>query len=224
MGTHCTSESRYFRKFHGHYAEVALLERILLSALKTPETNMPFSDLFMADRSADHHMMSDWIMHQTMTHGRLQMGIQLSTGKNGSAKRNDFQKRPLHDRDVLQSNDMPDVVRDFLRHNTAILSFPRFKTADDNRARALRVLLSGSSRYQSEMIATTGNRTFNKYGRQVSEVLRFFHAGVVDRIIQYRARLGHHDFSSVNAHGETISGSVYEYQGQPMTTIRLQEP
>ena len=119
---------------------------------------------------------------------------------------------------------MPDVVRDFLRHNTAILSFPRFKTADENRARALRMILSGSSRYQSEMIATTGNRTFNKYGRQVTEILRFFHEGVKDRIIQYRARLKHNDFSATNIHGETISGSVYEYEKQPMVTVRLQEP
>lgn len=202
----------YFRKFHGHYAEVALLERILLSVFRAPQTDMPLSDLFMADRAADYNMMSDWIMHQTMTHGKLQMGIQLATGKGASSKRNDFHKRPLHDRNFFQSADVPDVVRDFLRHNTAILAFPRFKTAEQNRARALRYLLSGSPRYQSYMIATTGNRTFNNYGRQVMEILRFFHAGVIDRVIDHRARLSHHEFSQTNTHGETISGSIYEHE------------
>lgn len=62
-----------------------------------------------------------------------------------------------------------------MRHNTAILRFPNFQFAEENRAQALRFLLSGSTRFQSEIIASKGNRTFNNYGRQLMAVLNFFH-------------------------------------------------
>ena len=91
----------YFRKFHGHYAEVALLERILLSLFKNLSTDPPLSDMFIADRSADHYMMSDWIMHQQMTHGTLHMGVQLSTGRGSASKLTDLHNRELHDREFL---------------------------------------------------------------------------------------------------------------------------
>lgn len=46
----------YFRRHDGHYAEVALLERLLLSIFKI-DTKSPVGDLFLADRLADYHMM-----------------------------------------------------------------------------------------------------------------------------------------------------------------------
>lgn len=119
---------------------------------------------------------------------------------------------------------MPQAVRDLLRHNTAILTFPRFKTAQENRETALRFLQSGSSRYQSEMIATTGNKTFNDYGRQVLRILQFFHEGITDRVIDHRARLQHHEFSQTDDRGETVSGSIYDHQGMPIASIRIQDP
>ncbi len=214
----------YLRKNHGHYAEVALLERLLLSIHKANRSNIPLTDVFIADRSADYSMMTDWIMHHTMTHGTLHMGVQLSTGKSLRSKLNDFHKRPLHDKKYINSQNVSPTMRDFMRHNTAVLSFPRFRTSDASRARALRFLLSGSPRYQSEMIATAHNKTFNDYGRQVLEALDYFHQGIMDRVIDHRARLHHHEFKTMNEKGETISGSIMDNAGIPIATIKVQEP
>ncbi len=74
------------------------------------------------------------------------------------------------------------------------------------------------------MIATTGNRTFNQYGRQVLQVLQFFHEGIIDRVIDHRARLQHHEFSKTDERGETVSGSIYDHEGIPIASVRIQEP
>lgn len=214
----------YLRKNHGHYAEVALLERLLLSLYKADRSNVSLTDVFIADRTADYSMMTDWIMHHSMMHGTLHMGIQLSTGKSLKSKLNDFHKRDLHDRCIMESQSISPTVGDFMRHNTAVLSLPRFRTSDASRARALRFLLSGSPRYQSEMIATAGNRTFKDYGRQILAALDFFHQGVVDRTIDHRVRLHHHEFDSINDRGEIISGSVWDNNGIPVAIIKVQEP
>jgi len=56
------------------------------------------------------------------------------------------------------------------------------------------------------------------------EVLRFFHAGILDRVIDHRKRLKHHDFSSDNERGETVSCSIYQHGDIPIATVRIQEP
>lgn len=43
----------YFRHNHGTYGEVALLERILLTLLKSNQGDIPVSDIFMSDRMGD---------------------------------------------------------------------------------------------------------------------------------------------------------------------------
>ncbi len=91
----------YFRRLHGHYAEVALLERILLSVCKKQIHN-PVGDIFMADRLADYHMMTDWLMHMPMVHGTMQLGIQLAAGRGNLGKINDLHKRELNDRKFLK--------------------------------------------------------------------------------------------------------------------------
>jgi len=91
----------YFRRLNGHYAEVALLERILLSVYKKQSPH-PIGDILIADRLADYHMMTDWLMHLPMVHGTMQLGIQLAAGRGNLGKINDLHKRKLNDKPFLK--------------------------------------------------------------------------------------------------------------------------
>lgn len=60
------------------------------------------------------------------------MGIQISIGNHVKGKVSDILKRPIADIGVFDKTSSP-MVRQFLRHTTAVMSFPNFPVSESQR-------------------------------------------------------------------------------------------
>ncbi len=60
-------------------------------------------------------------------------------------------------------------------------------------------------------------------GRQIFEILRFFHEGVMNHVITSRTKIEHHHFGVVNDRGERISGAVFLNEGVPTFEGKIRE-
>ena len=171
------------------------LERILLSVYKNNHLiNRWYPDL---NRLADYHMMTDWLMHLPMVHGTMQLGIQLAAGRGNLGKINDLHKSSM--------------IRHFSKMRCAS-NCERFTQAQYG--------YSDISSLQN-CSRESGNKLFVFYDLEALDtslkwlqqpviqrlmimvakflqILQFFHEGITDRVIDYRARLQHHEFSKTD--------------------------
>jgi len=206
----------YFRKSHGLYAELTIVERILLAVLRSQWPHELIGDMYLADRFADYYMMSDAMLILKLLHWKIQLGIQIWTGKH-AAKISDFSKRPLDD-NLIQIYEGP--IDAFRRDVTAAISFPLFRTSERSRERALHALVSWSQNYQSQMIIAGGNKRFLNYGHQVGAILWLLHECICDRIIEGNGRFAEQEFvTRENALGEVMRCVVWDNNGLQVVTI-----
>lgn len=91
-------------------------------------------------------MATDWLMHLNLSQGQIQLGVQVVTNNNVGRKIGTLLKRPAHDREHMVP--ASPLVRQFLRHNTAILSFPNFQPDSHILTRGRSGLLAGKTDYQ----------------------------------------------------------------------------
>ncbi len=172
---------RYYFRSKGQYAELAIAERILLTALRG-KTKTPITNIFPADRMADKLLATDWIYHQDMTKWRMQIGVQVETSNHIRAKLNTQARRDTHDQSFFWKN-TPSVVQDFLRHNTAVMCFPLFAPSKELLERGKEDLTKGKRAYQSRLYKEE-SPDFSKYWRWVMDILDCLHRGIVDQSIR----------------------------------------
>ncbi len=95
-------------------------------------------------------MATDWLMHLNLSQGQINLGVQVVTNNNVGRKVGILLKRPVHDREHMVS--VSPLVRQFLRHNTAILSFPNFQPDSHILTKGRKGLLAGKTDYQFHQI------------------------------------------------------------------------
>lgn len=190
---------RYFLG-NGQYAEIAVLEKILLTILRSRKPT-PISDIFMADRMADAHMKTDWIMHRDMPQGRLQLWVQVSVWNHVIGKTKDILTRPTHDRVWFESKHSP-IVSQFLRHGTAVMTFPHFTTSMSQIHGRRELLLDGKRTYQSRLVKEN-NPAFEHYGRWIMEIIEALDDGIKRRLIDafpHTVKDLHYDYVTRDGH------------------------
>lgn len=170
---------RYFLG-NGQYAEIAVLEKILLTILRSKKPTS-ISDIFMADRMADAHMKTDWIMHRDMPRGKLQLWVQVSVWNHVIGKTKDVLSRPMYDK-IWFEKKRSSVVSQFLRHGTAVMTFPHFSTSASQIHERKEALLDGKRTYQSRLVKEN-NPIFEHYGRWIMEILDALDDGITRRLI-----------------------------------------
>lgn len=171
--------SRYFNS-SGHFAELVILEKILLAILRSRRP-YPLSDVFMADRIGDKHMKTDWMFHRQLAQGLLQMGIQISIRNHVRGKVADILKRPISDIEVFDAKKSP-MIHQFMRHTTAVISFPHFPVSETQRKKWHKNLLEWSREYQSRWIKAVDD-SFEHYARWIEEIFCAIDEGIRSRTI-----------------------------------------
>lgn len=224
----------------GFYAEIAILENILLHALTRLKSEIEY-DIHMADCLGDSDFMTDLMLVQRFRGKTLQLGIQLTT-QTGSPKKkqNYFFKRDLHD-NGLHPSPKKRLLWSFLRRNTWIIQVKHFRPCPVMQETWLRGILGNNPGemlqtgmlHRAEMsrrneirreIPTRQQKAPSKeIGRQVFELLKFFHEGIMEHTITPSFRYSHHQHYEINERWERISGRVFERGGIPIFEARLTE-
>jgi hypothetical protein len=225
-----------WQKDIGIYAEITLLENLLLHAITRLKSDMEY-DIHMADCLGDSDFMTDLILIQKFRGKILQLGIQLTTHRGSPKKKQKFfPKRDLHDRG-LHPSPKKRLVGSFLRKNTWIIQVQHFRPCPVMQEAWLKGILGGnpSEMLQTGMLhrAEMSRRRENmkhkmkapskEIGRQFFELLQFFHDGIMEHTIVPSLRYSHHQYWKVNERWERISGRVFEQEGIPIFEARLTE-
>lgn len=231
-----------WQKDVGFYAEVAILENLLLHIFTRLKSDIEY-DVHMADCLGDSDFMTDLILVQKFRGKILQLGIQLTTHRGSPRKKQNFLlKRDLHDRG-LHPSPKKRLTWSFLRHNTWIIQVQHFRPSEIVQAIWLRGILGNNP---TEMLQTgmlhraemrrkhesvkQGNEHKNQktpskeIGRQVFDLLQFFHEGILEHTITPKFRYSHHQNYRVNKLWERISGRVFLHGEVPIFEARLTEP
>ena len=74
------------------------------------------------------------------------------------------------------------MVSQFLRHGTAVMTFPHFSTSASQIHERKEALLDGKRTYQSRLVKEN-NPIFEHYGRWIMEILDALDDGITRRLI-----------------------------------------
>ncbi len=216
--------SHYFSA-NGHYGELAILEKILLTILRSKKPTI-LKDIFPADRHADLGLWIDWIMELDKN---LRLGIQVGTGSNMNSKLKKLIQKHPHDRDVIKwkntgkKSDEEHLSHDFVRDGSAVMLFPTFKTDKGDMSVRKADLLAWKRTYQTRHI-TEQNPSFVKYGRWIMDILDFLDRGIKsDFIHMLDPRTPEVSQSHITNSGDTVFAKVEKFEGQVVATLELHE-
>ena len=208
---------RYYFQWIGHYAELALAEKLLFSLLISKKPTI-IRDVFPADRNADRSMATDWMIHLELPKGQVNLGVQVVINNHIGHKINILLDRPVHDREYMVW--ASPLVRQFLRHNTAILSFPNFEPSDNILNKGRTTLLTGKTEYQFHHIRERFP-DFENYGRWVGELFEVLHMGIKQRSIANNPYLSKLSYESATRTGNTVLVECDVIQEVPFVTLQF---
>jgi hypothetical protein len=191
---------KYFNS-NWHYAELAILEKILLTILRTKKPSL-LKDVRMADRLADTGVKTDWLFHLGLHHGLFRLGVQVTTANHIVAKVGGVLNRPMSDIAVFDQVESPFVL-DLLRHGTCVLAFNHFSTPIGDLPGRRDNLLWWSRTYQSRLISER-NADFRDYGHWIFEILEVLDAWIRDRVIDRHRRMENISFEHRTKDGNLI--------------------
>lgn len=162
-------------------------------------------------------MATDWITHLSLPHGNIHLGVQVATNNSIGHKVQILLKRPVHDRD--HTSESP-LVRQFLRHNTAILAFPFFHPQADILEQGRKDLLSGNIDYQFHSLREHCP-DFESYSRWIMELFEGLHRGIVERSIVHNRYCQNLSYDFPAKHGGTFVVECDTKEKRPFVTIQF---
>lgn len=177
--------SRYFSD-PGFFTELALAEKLLLTVLRSRK-DTPITDILLADRMADTHLATDLIVHQQMPKWRLQLGLQIEMGNHVQSKVNTLLERHRNDRKFFDSKDLPDEIRELLRHDTFVLCLSKFRPPVGKLPAWKEELFAGKRTYQSRHLKEHIS-DFSAYWRWVMDILEYLHKKIISRELDGHVR------------------------------------